>query len=88
MDVAPPPAVLAPTLTVLRVGPPPSRGESHDPRAEQQERGRLGHGQITERTVEKHSERVLRKLGVETRTGAATLALETLQARSRLARTS
>ena len=43
---------------------------------------------ITERTVEKHSERVLRKLGVETRTGAATLALETLQARSRLARTS
>jgi DNA-binding CsgD family transcriptional regulator len=40
---------------------------------------------IAERTVEKHSERVLQKLGAETRTAAAALALETMQARVRAA---
>lgn len=38
---------------------------------------------ITERTVEKHIERIFHKLCVETRTAAATLALETVQGISR-----
>lgn len=38
---------------------------------------------ITERTVEKHMERIFHKLSVETRTAAATLALETIQGLSR-----